>query len=198
MADVPLMNNPMTTAGDVIYGGASGAPTRLGVGTAGQVLKVNAGATAVEWDDESSGGTFVGCSLYNSANLAFPTGAEGAITMNSENFDTNTLHDTSSNTNRITIPTGLGGKWLFTVSIRTSANNACYITLRKNVGADIMLMVAGATIGALGTSATLAGSVLLDLSQGDYIAMTGLSNGAQNILAQGAAAGPWLQAQKVG
>lgn len=54
MADVPLMNNPMTTAGDVIYGGASGAPTRLAVGTAGQVLKVNSGATAPEWGAASA------------------------------------------------------------------------------------------------------------------------------------------------
>ena len=43
------MSNPMTTAGDTIYGGASGVPTRLGVGTAGQVLTVNSGATAPEW-----------------------------------------------------------------------------------------------------------------------------------------------------
>ena len=57
MADVPLMNNPMTTAGDVLYGGASGAPTRLAVGTAGQVLTVNAGATAPEWAAAASGGT---------------------------------------------------------------------------------------------------------------------------------------------
>lgn len=57
MADVPLMSNPMTTAGDVIYGGASGAPTRLGVGTAGQVLTVNAGATAPEWA-AGGGGSF--------------------------------------------------------------------------------------------------------------------------------------------
>lgn len=54
MADVPLMNNPMTTAGDVIYGGASGTPTRLAVGTANQVLRVNSGATAVEWATPSS------------------------------------------------------------------------------------------------------------------------------------------------
>lgn len=59
MADVPLMSNPMTTAGDVIYGGASGAPTRLGVGTAGQVLTVNAGATAPEWAAPGSGGGIV-------------------------------------------------------------------------------------------------------------------------------------------
>jgi len=41
--------NPMTTAGDIIFGGASGTPTRLGIGTAGQLLKVNTGATAPEY-----------------------------------------------------------------------------------------------------------------------------------------------------
>lgn len=56
MADVSLMSNPMTTAGDVIQGGASGAPSRLAIGTAGQVLKVNAGATALEYADETAGG----------------------------------------------------------------------------------------------------------------------------------------------
>jgi hypothetical protein len=33
--------SPMTTAGDIIYGGTSGAGTRLGVGSSGQVLTVN-------------------------------------------------------------------------------------------------------------------------------------------------------------
>lgn len=50
------MTNPMTTAGDVIFGGASGTPTRLAIGTAAQVLKVNAGATAPEWGTAASGG----------------------------------------------------------------------------------------------------------------------------------------------
>lgn len=49
MADVPLMTNPMTTDGDIIQGGASGAASRLAIGTAGQILKVNAGATALEY-----------------------------------------------------------------------------------------------------------------------------------------------------
>lgn len=43
------MTNPMTTAGDIITGGASGTPTRLGIGSALNVLRVNAGATALEW-----------------------------------------------------------------------------------------------------------------------------------------------------
>lgn len=41
--------NPMTTAGDLFVGGASGAATRLALGTALQLLRVNAGATAAEW-----------------------------------------------------------------------------------------------------------------------------------------------------
>jgi hypothetical protein len=56
-ATLGSMTNPMTTAGDVIYGGASGTPTRLAIGTAAQVLKVNAGATAPEWGAASGSGT---------------------------------------------------------------------------------------------------------------------------------------------
>ena len=49
------MSNPMTAQGDVIYGGASGTPTRLAKGTAGQVLTMNSGATAPEWQTPSGG-----------------------------------------------------------------------------------------------------------------------------------------------
>lgn len=46
------MTNPMTTSGDVIYGGASGTPTRLGVGSNGQVLTLAGGVPS--W---AAGGT---------------------------------------------------------------------------------------------------------------------------------------------
>lgn len=39
----------ITTAGDLLYGTAADTVARLGIGTAGQVLKVNSGATAPEW-----------------------------------------------------------------------------------------------------------------------------------------------------
>ena len=44
-----------TTTGDLIYGGASGTPTRLPIGTAGQYLTVNGGATAPVWATGPSG-----------------------------------------------------------------------------------------------------------------------------------------------
>jgi hypothetical protein len=43
------LTNPMTTKGDVIYGGTSGAPTRLAAGTAGQVLQTNGTRSAPSW-----------------------------------------------------------------------------------------------------------------------------------------------------
>lgn len=38
-----ILTNPMTTAGDIIYGGTSGAPTRLAKGDDGQYLKLASG-----------------------------------------------------------------------------------------------------------------------------------------------------------
>lgn len=48
------MENPMTTAGAIIYGGESGTPTALTAGTEGQVLTM--GATNPEWAAAGGGG----------------------------------------------------------------------------------------------------------------------------------------------
>ena len=50
---------PFTAAGQMQYGGAGPAfaDTPLNIGTQGQILKVNAGATAPEWVDVGGGGT---------------------------------------------------------------------------------------------------------------------------------------------
>lgn len=47
--------SPTTTAGDLIYSDGTNN-VRLGIGTAGQVLTVNAGATAPEWAAPTGGG----------------------------------------------------------------------------------------------------------------------------------------------
>ena len=48
------MTNPMTTAGDTIYGGASGTPTRLAIGSNGNVLTVSGGNPV--WAAPAGGG----------------------------------------------------------------------------------------------------------------------------------------------
>jgi hypothetical protein len=54
--DTTGMNNPMTTTADMIYSSSGSTPARLGIGTVGQVLTVNSGATAPEWATPASGG----------------------------------------------------------------------------------------------------------------------------------------------
>jgi hypothetical protein len=49
--------NPLTTAGDLFVGGTSGAPARLALGTASQQLRVNSGATSLEYFTPAAGGT---------------------------------------------------------------------------------------------------------------------------------------------
>ena len=48
----------VTTAGDLVYGTGADTMVRLGIGTAGQVLTVNSGATAPEWAAVPAGGGF--------------------------------------------------------------------------------------------------------------------------------------------
>jgi hypothetical protein len=56
VSDATGMTNPMTTTGDTIYSSSGSTPARLGIGTAGQVLRVNSGATAPEWATPAGGG----------------------------------------------------------------------------------------------------------------------------------------------
>lgn len=58
LATGAVPQSTVTTAGDLIYGTGAAAVTRLGLGTAGQVLTVNTGATAPEWSSDIDGGTY--------------------------------------------------------------------------------------------------------------------------------------------
>jgi hypothetical protein len=62
LADGAIAKTTVTTAGDIIYRNAT-VPVRLGIGTAGQVLTVNSGATAPQWSTAAGGG---GMTLINS------------------------------------------------------------------------------------------------------------------------------------
>jgi hypothetical protein len=57
LADAAIAKSTLTTAGDTLYRNAT-VPVRLGIGTAGQVLTVNSGATAPEWSTPATGGAW--------------------------------------------------------------------------------------------------------------------------------------------
>jgi hypothetical protein len=155
--------NPETTLGDIAYrSSTANVNTRLALGTAGQVLQVNSGATAPEWANPAAIGT--DWTLLNSGGTAL-TGAQ-TITVS-----------------------GISGKnkILMFVSGASSANASSFIDVRLNTdtgnnyqyyGYFITAAAAyassnfegesalesGITIARMGSSAasTVHGSILLD------------------------------------
>ena len=140
----------VTTAGDLLYGTAADTVTRLGIGTAGQVLQVNSGATAPEWATAASGSTFAGCSLTKSTGQSVATATTVILTFDTEEFDSDAYHSTSSNTSRITIPSGKGGKYLFVLTANFATDNASgqrLLMLYKNGAVHKYSTSLGATSG---------------------------------------------------
>lgn len=74
------MTNPMTTAEDLIKGGASGTPTRLAVGSNGQCLTVSGGSVGWGSCGTSSPLTTKGdLYTYDTGNARLPVGTNGQV-----------------------------------------------------------------------------------------------------------------------
>ena len=158
---------PGTTLGDLAYSSATAnTNTRLALGTAGQVLTVNSGATAPEW--KTSALTLVGCSLTKSANQSLTASTETAITFDGESWDTNGFHDNVTNNTRITIPTGYTGKYELSgvVSLAPMVGNY-YVLIKKNGSVLTYTVVQYSSNSSLDTGFTF--SQLLSLTAADYV-----------------------------
>jgi hypothetical protein len=68
LANAAIPKSLVDAAGDLIYATADNTPARLALGTAGQVLKVNSGATAPEWGTASAGAlTLISSTTFTSS-----------------------------------------------------------------------------------------------------------------------------------
>ena len=104
--------------GDIIAATAADTVSRLAVGANDTVLTADStAATGLKWATPSAGGsTFVGASGYNSGSVSIGNATWTALTLNSETFDTDSFHSTSTNTERFTIPAGKGGTYRCTLN----------------------------------------------------------------------------------
>ena len=122
----------------------------------------------MEWAAPSSGATFKGCSLYASGNQTIANNTATALTFNLETFDTDGFHDNSINNTRVTIPAGLGGKYLVTAHVMydVDSTGGRFLNIYKN-GANI---ANGADIKADANFYVANDmSVVLDLVATDYL-----------------------------
>jgi hypothetical protein len=163
--------------GDLIAATAADTVSRLAVGTNGQILTADStAATGLKWVSPAATGA-IGCVAYNAGgSFSFTSGATTIISMPSESLDTDSFHSTSTNTSRITIPTGKGGKYQIGGTLRLgsggTASNYAIISLFKN---GSVLTAEGIEKGQLtrlspgGNTFAMSGLGIFTLAAGDYI-----------------------------
>jgi len=101
--------------GDLVVGSGTNDAAVLGVGSADQVLTVDSSTgTGLKWAAPAGGSTFVGVSATKNAAQSISNATDTIVTFPTESYDTDGFHSTSTNTSRITIPSGKAGYYAFT------------------------------------------------------------------------------------
>jgi hypothetical protein len=131
------MATTITASGDIVVGTGSGTYDNLPIGTTGQVLTADTTVSPykVKWAAGASGqATAPTCTAYTNGNMSWTGGTPQNFTYTSEETDTDGFHNNSTNTDRMTIPTGLGGVYVVTISYLLSGAGSSYhyLQIQKN------------------------------------------------------------------
>ena len=170
------------TDGNLITYDASGDPAYVATGTATHVLTSNGAGAAPTFQAAAAGDNTPSFGAYLAANQSYSNDTWTKITMNTEEWDTDSAFDHSTNY-RFTVPAGEGGKYSFTMStIFDDTGGATAIGT-----ADIAIYKNGSAFKRLenkahGSRQEFWGvqlSAVLDLSAADYIEFYAFMN--QNV-----------------
>lgn len=108
------------------------------------------------------------CSVYNSAAATLSSSVSlQTLSANSENFDNDSMHSTSSNTSRITIQTD--GRYLVFGSVNFAANTSGRRALAFVVNGSTTYNVGGAHPVQTANSMAMSGVRAVVLTAGDYV-----------------------------
>jgi hypothetical protein len=164
------ITNSMATAidakGDLIAGTGADAFSRIAAGANGTTLVADStAATGLKW---AASPNFVGCSVHNSTAQSITNNTLTALSFDTDGIDTDGFHPTGAGNARITIPAGLGGKYLINAAMRfgLSATGKRTMALFVNGGqvVDIAEEVANNSQFLI-----ISKSFILSLNAGDYL-----------------------------
>jgi hypothetical protein len=130
----------------------------------------------------SSSASFSGCLLTNAANISLANNTTVTLTWDTEVFDVGGYHSTSTNTSRITIPSGKAGKYLVSGLSRYSSNSGGRRIVQITKNGSNAWDFESASPGS--TDLGLQGIAIIDLTVGDYVEMTAWQNSGTTLSAQ--------------
>lgn len=134
------------------------------------------------WATPTGGGgaTFSAVKATISASASIGNNAWTSVLWDTEEFDTDAYHSTSSNTNRLTIPTGFGGKFLLIANGDFSSASGTGIRgmqITKNtVTANTNVVLQASNAGYLSITNNLHAVTILALADADWINMNVYQN----------------------
>jgi len=178
------MATTITASGDIVIGTGSGTYDNLPIGTTGQLLTADTTVSPykVKWATPAAAGV-KGCSVKLTAAQATVSNTNYTVLFGGEDFDTDGYHSTSVNTGRITIPTGLGGYYLFTISNRQTTTSAQQNSISLHVNGSVIGYGTSngnfqSVVNTGGIGITLSGSIVYYATAGDYFTCVAYLGGA--------------------
>lgn len=131
---------------------------------------------------------FVGARAYNNANISIADATLTALTFNSERYDTDTIHDTSTNSGRLTCNTA--GKYLIAGHVQWGDNATGFRLIAIRLGGTTYLAIhnqMATTFNATDNATYQSISTVYELAVGNYVELVveQISGGALNVISSG-------------
>ena len=168
---------PYTNAGDMIHATAADTLTRLPIGTAGELQRVNAGETAPEW------GGLLNALINDATPRAIGDSAYTEVTLTVEDVDIDGFV-ANPVANKITIPANFDGTYLITYRVEYESDAVGFRETVVNVDAGAILFTRVRIPAINGDTTISCGIVHRTLVAGEIITLQTWQNsgGALNVI----------------
>lgn len=138
--------------------------------------------------------TFEGCAVKLSGDFSLSAATTTVVTWDTEEYDLNSYHSTSSNTERMTVPSGVSLVRLYGGIDFSVTSGQCLIELNKNTSGTLVDGGFKKDLGPMTRTQISAMSAPLAVSAGDWFQLRAFSDGGGSAKAGN---GSWFAIQKL-